>query len=134
MLDSGGGGAEGSGDVAGGDVVGLAAGIEVAVQRAVWRRQVVSEVEDSALGRVDGAESGVARAAVSEGFAAGCVLLVSVGETNVSPSLHVMRRAVGGRSPLDGGAAEGGIAEAERCAAAAVGGGGEGIFPGRQRK
>jgi hypothetical protein len=31
---------------------------------------------------------------------------------------------------LDGGAAEGGIAEAERCAAAAVGGGGEGIFPG----
>ena len=31
VLDSGSGGAEGSGDVAGGDVVGRAAGIEVAV-------------------------------------------------------------------------------------------------------
>ena len=89
----------------------------------------MAEVEDPASCCVDGAESSVSRAAMSKGFAMGCVLLVSVGETNVSPSLHVIRRAVCGRSPLDGGAAEGSVLEAERFAASAVGGRREGIFP-----
>ena len=79
-------------------------------------------MEDSAFRRVDWAESVVARAAVAKGFAAGCILLVGVGETDVSPHLHVIRRAFGGRSSLDGGTAEGGIPKTERFAAASVGG------------
>ena len=55
MLDRGGGGSEFSGDVAGGDVVGIARSVEVTVQRAVGWYVVLAEVKDTALGSADGA-------------------------------------------------------------------------------
>jgi hypothetical protein len=135
VFDRSGGCSEGRGDVAGGDVVrGARDSVEVAVQGAVRQRVVAAEVEDPTLGCADGAESGVARAAVAKGFAAGGILLVGVGETDVSPHLHVIRRALGGRSALDGGAAEGGVPKAERFAAAAIGGRGEGVLPRPAKK
>ena len=98
------------------------------VQRAVRRRVVLAEVEHPALGGPDGAEGGVAGEAVAKGLAVGSILLVGVGETDISPGLHVIRRALGSRRPLDGGTAEGGVAKAERVAAATVGGWGEGVL------
>ena len=68
------------------------------------------------------------RTAHAKGLAPGGILLVGVGETNMSPGLHVMRRALGGGCPLDGGTAKGGVAKAEGLAPATVGGGGEGVF------
>jgi hypothetical protein len=88
----------------------------------------MAEVQGTALGRPDWAESVVAGAAVAKGLASGCILLVGVGETNVSPCLHVIRRALGGGSPLDGGTAEGGVAKAEWLAASPVGGWREGVL------
>jgi hypothetical protein len=90
VLDRGGGGSECSGDVARGDVVGIARGIEVTVQWAVGWCVVLAKVKDTALGRPDWAESVVARAAVAKGLALCCILLVGVGETDVSPFLHVI--------------------------------------------
>ena len=81
---------ERSGDVAGGDVMGLAHGIEVMVQWAVRQHVVLAEVEHPVLGSLDGAEGGVAGDAVAKGLAAGSILLVGVGETNISPALHVI--------------------------------------------
>jgi hypothetical protein len=128
MLDRGGSGAEFGGDGAGGDVVGNARSVEVSVQGALGWYVVLAEVKDTALGGSDGAESVIAGAAVAKGLAACGILLVGVGETDISPTLHVMRRALGGGSPLDGGIAEGGVSKAERFATAAVGGGGEGVL------
>jgi hypothetical protein len=93
VLDRGGGGSECSGDVARGDVVGVARGIEVTVQWAVGWCVVFAKVKDTALGRPDWAESVVAGAAVAKGLASCCILLVGVGETDVSPVLHVIQRA-----------------------------------------
>ena len=128
MLDRGGSGAEFGGDGAGGDVVGNARSVEVAGQGALGWYVVLAEVKDTALGGSDGAESVIAGAAVAKGLASCGILLVGVGETDISPTLHVMRRALGGGSPLDGGIAEGGVSKAERFATAAVGGGGEGVL------
>ena len=50
----------------------------------------MAEVEDMALGCPDGAESAVTGAAVAKGFAVRSILLVGVGETDVSPPLHVI--------------------------------------------
>jgi hypothetical protein len=102
--------------------------VEVAVQGAVGWSVVLAEVKDTPLSRPDGAEAGIPGAAVAKGLAASSVLLVSVGETDVSPSLHVIQRARGGGGPLDGGTAEGGIPEAKRFAAPSVGGWGECIL------
>jgi hypothetical protein len=114
--------------------VGVAGGIVVAVQRAVRRGVVLAKVKDPALGRPDRAESGVAGAAVANGFAACSILLVGVGETDVSPCLHVIRRALGGGCPLDGRAAEGGVLEAKRFTTSPVGGWGEGVFAGSAKE
>lgn len=128
VLDGGSSLSEGGGDVAGGDVMGNAHSVEVAVERAVGGGVVLAEVEDPSLCCPDRAEGGVTGEAVSKGLAAGGILLVSVGETNMSPGLHVMRRALSGGCPLGGGTAKGGVAKAEGLAPASVGGGGEGVF------
>ena len=52
----------------------------------------------------------------------GCILLVSVGEDDVYPSLHVIQETLCGGSMLDICIAKGGVAEAEGLAAAMVGG------------
>ena len=128
VLDQGGGSSECGGDIARSDIMGGARGIEVTVQWAVGWCLVMAEVKDTALGRLDWAESVVAGAAVAKGLASCCILLVGVGETDVSPSLHVVRRALGGGSPLDGGTAEGGVSKVEWFAASPVSGWGEGIL------
>jgi hypothetical protein len=68
--------------------------------------------------------------AVAKGLATThCVLLVGVGETNISPHLYVIQRVFSGWSPLDGSTAEGGVPEAEGLASTLVGGwGGEGTL------
>ena len=128
MLDGGSSLSEGGGDVAGGDVVGHAQSVEVAMERAIGGGMVLAEVEYPSLCCPDRAEGGVTGEAVAKGLAPGGILLVGVGETNMSPGLHVMRRALGGGCPLGGGTAKGGVAKAEGLAPAAVGGGGEGVF------
>ena len=52
----------------------------------------------------------------------GCILLVSVGEGDVYPSLHVIQGTLHGRSMLDICIVKGGVTEAEGLAAAMVGG------------
>jgi hypothetical protein len=89
---------------------------------------VLAKVKDTALSRPDWAESVVTGAAVAKGLASCCILLVGVGETDVSPCQHVIRRALGGGGPLDGRAAEGSISKAKWFAASSVGGWGEGVF------
>ena len=128
VLDRGGGGSECGGDVARSDITGGARGIEVTVQWAVGWCLVMAEVKDTALGRPDWAESVVTRAAMAKGLASCCILLVGVGETDISPSLHVIRRTLGGGSPLDGGTAEGGVSKAEWFAVSPVSGWGEGVL------
>ena len=88
----------------------------------------MAEVKDTALGCLDGAESVVTGAAVAEGFAACSILLVGVGETDVSPALHVIRRALSSGSSLDGRTAEGGVLQAKGLAAPSVGCWGEGVL------
>jgi hypothetical protein len=87
------------------------------VQWAVGGCLVMPEVKDMVLGRPDWAESVVPGAAVAKGLTSCCILLVGVGETDVSPALHVIRRALGGGSPLDGRTAEGGVSKAKWFAA-----------------
>ena len=70
--------------------MGIAHVIEVMVQRAVGWCVVLAEVKDTALGRPDWAETVVTRAAMAKGLASCSILLVGVGETDVSPSLHVI--------------------------------------------
>jgi hypothetical protein len=94
VLDRGGGNAESGSDVAGGDSMGCARGIEVMVQWAVGWCVVLAEVKDTALSGSDWAEAVVAGAAMAEGLATCGVLLVGVGEINISPALHVIRRAL----------------------------------------
>ena len=89
---------------------------------------MVAEVEDASLASTDGAEDRIPREAVAECFPMGGVLLVSVSEGDVYPSLHVIRGTLCGRSALDVSSAEGGVAEAERLAAPTVGGGREGVL------
>ena len=81
-----------------------------------------AEVEDASLASTDGAEDRVPGEAVAECFPAGGILLVSVSEGDVYPSLHVIRGTLHGGSALDVSIAEGGVAEAERLAAPMVGG------------
>ena len=70
---------------------------------------------------------------MAECFPAGGVLLVSVSEGDVYPSLHVIRGTFRGGSALGVSVAEGGVAEAERLAVPTVGGG-RAYSPGWQRK
>ena len=60
---------------------------------------------------------------MSKCFPMGCVLLVSVGEGDVYPSLHVMQGTLCGRSMLDVCVAKSGVAEVEGLVAAMVRGG-----------
>ena len=83
---------------------------------------------------LDGAEGHVAGHAMAKGFTMHTVLLVSVGEGDVGPSLHIMHRAVTGGDALDESAAECCVGKLERLTAAAVSGGGEGIFSRGRRK
>ena len=53
----------------------------------------------------------------------GGILLVSVSEADVDPSLHIIQGTLCDRSALDISIAKGGVAEAEGLAASMVGGG-----------
>ena len=86
------------------------------------------EVQDSMLASTDGAEGVVAGESMSKGFTMLSILLVSVGEGDIHPCLHVIRGTFGGASALDGGTAEGDITQSEGCAASSLGGRGEGIL------
>ena len=86
------------------------------------------KVGDVVPQRLHWAEGEVARQSLPKGFAARAILLVSVGEGDVGPSLHVMQRTVAGWDALDEGAAECGVGQAEGFAAAAIGGGGQGVL------
>ena len=65
---------------------------------------------------------------MAECFPAGGILLVSVSEGDVYPSLHIIRGTFRGGSALDVSVAEGGVAEVERLAAPTVRGGREGVL------
>ena len=60
---------------------------------------------------------------MSKCFPMGCILLVSVGEGDVYPSLHVIQGTLHSRNMLDGCIAKGGVTEVEGLAVAMVGGG-----------
>ena len=85
------------------------------------------EVQDSMLAGMDGAEGVIAGESMSKGFTTCSVLLVSVGEGDIHPCLQVIRGTFGGANALDGGTAEGDIAQSKGCAASSFGGG-EGIL------
>ena len=48
------------------------------------------EVQDSMLASTDGAEGVIARESMSKGFAMHSVLLISVGEGDIHPCLHII--------------------------------------------
>ena len=65
---------------------------------------------------------------MSECFPTGYILLISVGEGDVNPSLHVMQGTLCGGSMLDVCIAKGGVAEVGGLAAATVEGRRERVF------
>ena len=65
---------------------------------------------------------------MAEGFAACGVLLVSVGEGDVNPCLHVIQGTLGSASMLYSGTAKGDIMQSEGGAASPFGGQGESIL------
>ena len=87
-----------------------------------------AEMEDTSLASTDGTEDRVPGEAMAKCFPAGGILLVSVSEGDVYPSLHIIQGTFHGGSLLDVSGAKGGVAEAERLAAPTVGGGREGIL------
>ena len=90
VLDGGSSSLQFMHDVRGGDVVKAVVAVIVGMEGSVWRSSMVSEVEDAMLAGMDGAEDGVSGGPMSECLPMGGVLLVSVGEGDVNPSLHVM--------------------------------------------
>jgi hypothetical protein len=85
-------------------------------------------VQHTALSSSDWAQDGVSRGPVSECFPPRCVLLVSVGEGDVHPCLHVIQGTRCGGWALNGGAAECGVMQSEGLASPPVGCSGEGVF------
>ena len=106
VVDSGGSQVEFSGNVMGGDVVGVAGRVIVVVEGSVSGGGVGTEVFNVMAEGTDGAHVEVPRCAMPKGFPTGTVLLVSVGQGCVGLLLHVMQRAVDGRDVLDKGTAE----------------------------
>ena len=90
VLDSGSGGSQFMSDVRGGDVVKAVVAVIVGMEGSVGRSSMVLEVQDMTLASMDGTEDGVSRSPMSECFPMGGILLVSVGEGDVNPSLHIM--------------------------------------------
>ena len=112
----------------GGDLVRGTGWVKVGVQRCVGRGRVLLEVQDSALAGTNGAEGVITGESVSEGFAVCGILLVSVGKGDVNPCLHVVRGTLGSASALDGGTAEGDVAQSEGGAASPFRGRGESVL------
>ena len=92
--------------------------------------KMLEKMLDMALDGLDGAEVGVTREAMAEGFPMHAVLLIGVGKGDVGPLLHVIPRTSTGGDVLEGWTAECGVGEMERLALAMVGGRRQGIFPG----
>ena len=90
VLDIGGGSSEFLGEHGSGDLVLCSIGIKVGVQWCVRRSSMLLEVQDSMLAGTDGAEGVVARESMSKGFTMSSLLLVSVGEGDIHPCLHVI--------------------------------------------
>ena len=91
-------------------------GVKVGVQWCVGQSGMLLEVQDLVLAGRNGAEDVIARESMSEGFTVHSVLLVSVGEGDVHPFLHIMQGTVSGTSALDVGTAEGDVLQLEWCA------------------
>ena len=66
----------------------------VGVEGSVGRGSMAVEVEDAMLASMDGAEDQVSGCSVSKCFPTGGVLLVSVGEGDVNPSLYIMQGTI----------------------------------------
>ena len=99
------------------------------VERTVGRGMVLVKMVDMALDGSDRAEGGVAgEEAMAEGFPKSGVLLISVGEGDVSLMLHVIPRTITGRDALGKQAAESSVIEVEGLAVAPVSGRREGVF------
>ena len=130
VVDSGGCAAKFEGDVAGGDVMRMVGGIVVVIQGAVGGGMVLEKVLDTSLDGADGAEVGVTREAMAKGLPTCAVLLIGVGKGDVCPLLHVIPRTGTGGDALESRAAERCVGETEGLAAATVGGGRQGVFPG----
>ena len=73
-----------------GDLVLHHVGVKVGVQWCVGWSGMLLEMQDSTLAGTDGAEDIVARESMSKGFTMHSILLVSVGEGDVHPCLHIM--------------------------------------------
>ena len=112
----------------GGDLVLCPIGVKVGMQWCVGGSGMLLEVQDLMLAGTDRAEDVVARESMSKGFAMRSILLVSVGEGDVHPCLHIMQGTVGSTSMWDIGTAEGDVSQLEWCALSLLGGRGEGIL------
>ena len=128
VIDRCSGATKGGGDVASGNVVGSTGGVKVAVEGGVQGGVELVQVFDAATYSLDGAEDGIPRGAMAQGFPASAVLLVSVGKGHIGPLLHIMQRAVAGGDALDESTTEGGISQMEGLASAALGGWREGVL------
>ena len=122
VLNSGSSGSQFVRDLGGGDGAESVLAVIIGMEWS-FRRGMVLEVEDAMLAGMDGADDGVPREPImSACFPMGCILLVSVGEGDVYPSLHIMQGTLCGGSVLNICIAKGGVAEVEGLAAAMVGG------------
>ena len=116
------------GEHGGGDLVLCSVGIKVGVQWCVRRSGMSLEVQHLMLAGMDRAEDVITRESMSEGFTMCSILLVSVGEGDIHPCLHIIRGTLSGTHTLDVGTAEGDVSQSEGCAPSSLGGRGEGIL------
>lgn len=83
---------EGSGDIGGGDGLGVAVVVVVDMEGCVWRGTVVTKVGSPTTGGSDRAEEGVTAGVLSNRLSSDSILLVSVGKRHMEASLHVIQR------------------------------------------
>ena len=96
----------------GGNIVGSASGVKVAIEGRVSGGVESAQVFNSAAEGVDRTEVDVTGHAMLKGFTMSAVLLIGVGEGYVGPLLHIMQRAVTGGDALDKGTTKGCFSEA----------------------
>ena len=89
---------------------------------------VLVEMEDMVLDGLDWTDGGVTGEAMANGFPWSGVLLVSIGEGDVGPLLHIIPRTITGGDVLGEWTSESGVIEMEGLAAALISGWREGAF------